>query len=69
MTGAHALVDAAGPFQGAPYTLALATAEARLDYVDIADARDFVDGPATAMFRQDGLTHRDRSNPCRTLIN
>ena len=43
-TGAHAVVDAAGPFQGASYHLALAAAKARLHYVDIADARDFVGG-------------------------
>ncbi len=43
-TGAQVVVDAAGPFQNAPYTLALAAAKARLHYVDIADSRDFVSG-------------------------
>lgn len=48
-TGAHAVVDAAGPFQGAGYDLALAAVAAGLHYVDIADARDFVAGFAAAV--------------------
>lgn len=43
-TGAFVVVDAAGPFQGADYRLARAAIEARLHYVDLADARDFVAG-------------------------
>jgi len=37
-----AIVDAAGPFQGADLSLAEAAVEARIHYVDLADARDFV---------------------------
>jgi Domain of unknown function (DUF4166)/Saccharopine dehydrogenase NADP binding domain len=40
--GADIVVDAAGPFQGAEPRLAKAAIEAGLDYVDLADARDFV---------------------------
>lgn len=43
-TRAAVVVDAAGPFQGASYALALASVEAGLPYVDIADGRDFVAG-------------------------
>jgi hypothetical protein len=39
---AAVVVDAAGPFQGAEPRLAKAAIEAGLDYVDLADARDFV---------------------------
>ena len=42
--GAFCVVDAAGPFQGSPYTLAKAAIEAGAHYVDLADARDFVAG-------------------------
>jgi hypothetical protein len=42
--GAIAVVDAAGPFQGADYRLARAAIEAGMHYVDLADARDFVGG-------------------------
>lgn len=38
------VVDAAGPFQGADYSLALAAVRAGAHYVDLADARDFVAG-------------------------
>jgi hypothetical protein len=48
-TGAHAVVDAAGPFQEADYRLAFAAAAAGMHYVDIADARDFVAGFADAV--------------------
>jgi hypothetical protein len=41
-TGATIVVDAAGPFQGNDYRLARAAIAARLHYVDLADARDFV---------------------------
>lgn len=43
-SGAFVVVDAAGPFQGAQYRLARAAIEAGVDYVDLADARDFVAG-------------------------
>src|SRR5271155_1056829 len=43
-TGAFFVVDAAGPFQGAGYRLARAAIEARLHYLDLADARYFVAG-------------------------
>jgi hypothetical protein len=43
-TGVFAVVDAAGPFQGADYRLARAAIAAGLHYVDLADARDFVAG-------------------------
>ena len=36
------VVDAAGPFQGAGYALALAAVEAGAHYVDLADGRAFV---------------------------
>jgi hypothetical protein len=42
--GAFAVVDAAGPFQGADYRLAHAAVGAGMHYVDLADARDFVGG-------------------------
>jgi saccharopine dehydrogenase-like NADP-dependent oxidoreductase len=43
-TGAFAVVDAAGPFQGAEYRLARAAIAAGMHYLDLADARDFVVG-------------------------
>lgn len=43
-TAAFAVVDAAGPFQGAEYRLARAAIAAGLHYLDLADARDFVAG-------------------------
>lgn len=43
-TGAFAVVDAAGPFQGADYRLARAAIAAGVHYLDLADARDFVAG-------------------------
>ncbi len=43
-TGAFAIVDAAGPFQGADYRLARAAIAAGMHYLDLADARDFVTG-------------------------
>ncbi|HZT87085.1 MAG TPA: DUF4166 domain-containing protein [Stellaceae bacterium] len=43
-TGAFALVDAAGPFQGADYRLARAAIAAGMHYLDLADGRDFVAG-------------------------
>ncbi|WP_315837976.1 DUF4166 domain-containing protein [Bradyrhizobium prioriisuperbiae] len=41
-----AVVDAAGPFQGASYEIARACIAARCHYLDIADGRDFVAGIA-----------------------
>jgi len=41
-TGAAIVVDAAGPFQDAEPDLARAAIEAGIDYLDLADARDFV---------------------------
>ena len=43
-SGAFAVVDAAGPFQGGNYRLAKAAIAAGLHYLDLADARDFVAG-------------------------
>ncbi len=43
-TGAFAVVDAAGPFQGGDYRLAEASIAAGIHYIDLADARDFVAG-------------------------
>lgn len=43
-TGAFAVVDAAGPYQGDDYRLARAAIEAGLHIIDLADARDFVAG-------------------------
>ena len=42
--GAFVVADAAGPFQGADYRLARAAIAARMHYIDLADARDFVAG-------------------------
>ena len=41
---ADVLIDATGPFQGLPPTLAEAAIAAGVHYVDLADARDFVTG-------------------------
>jgi uncharacterized protein DUF4166/saccharopine dehydrogenase-like protein len=41
-SGARIVVDAAGPFQGAEPRLATAAIAAGIDYLDLADARDFV---------------------------
>lgn len=38
------VIDAAGPFQGGDYTLALAAVGAGAHYIDLADGRDFVAG-------------------------
>jgi len=38
------VADASGPFQNADYSVARACVEARIHYVDLADARDFVAG-------------------------
>jgi hypothetical protein len=43
-SGAFAVVDAAGPFQGAKFGLARAAIAAGMHYVDLADARGFVAG-------------------------
>ncbi len=40
------VIDAAGPFQGSDYRLPLACIAARVPYIDLADARDFVCGIA-----------------------
>ncbi len=44
-----AVIDAAGPFQGAGYGLALAAVEAGAHWIDLADARDYVAGFAEAL--------------------
>jgi hypothetical protein len=44
--GGFALVDAAGPFQGADHRLAEAAIAAGLHYLDLADGRSFVSGIA-----------------------
>ena len=41
-TEADVVVDAAGPYQDAPYTLAYNCIAARVPYIDLADARQFV---------------------------
>jgi hypothetical protein len=43
-TGAFAVVDAAGPFQGGDYRLATSAIAAGIHYIDLADARDFISG-------------------------
>ncbi len=43
-SGAFLVVDAAGPFQTGGYRLARAAIAARMHYLDLADARDFVAG-------------------------
>ena len=44
-----ALIDAAGPFQGAGYDLARAAVEAGAHWIDLADARGFVSGFSAAL--------------------
>ncbi len=48
-TGAFALVDAAGPWQGAGYDLPRAAIAAGLHYLDLSDARDHVAGFGPAL--------------------
>ena len=43
-TGAFAIIDAAGPFQGGNHHLAKTAIAAGLHYIDLADARDFIAG-------------------------
>ena len=43
-TAPDLVIDAAGPFQRSDYRVALACTRARIPYVDLADARDFVAG-------------------------
>ena len=43
-SGAFLVVDAAGPFQKGDYRLARAAIAAKMHYIDLADARDFVAG-------------------------
>ena len=43
-SGASAVVDAAGPFQGADYRVARAAITAGMHYLDLADGRGFVAG-------------------------
>ncbi|GGB06381.1 hypothetical protein GCM10011491_38100 [Brucella endophytica] len=43
------VVDAAGPFQGSDYRLALAAVRQGAHYIDLADARDYVAGFADAL--------------------
>lgn len=56
-TGAFAIVDAAGPFQGADTRVAQAAIAAGIHYLDLADARDFVTGFAAlgAVAREAGV--------------
>jgi len=42
ISGANLVIDAAGPFQGADFSLARACIAAGADYLDLSDARDFV---------------------------
>lgn len=56
-TGAGLVIHAAGPFQGQGYEVARACLQAGMDYIDLADGRDFVrDFPAQldAVARQAG---------------
>lgn len=48
-TQARLVINTAGPFQGQDYTVARACAQAGVDYVDLADARDFVTGFTAAL--------------------
>ena len=43
-TGADLLIHTAGPFQGCDYSVARAALACGMDYIDLADARDFVAG-------------------------
>ncbi len=51
-TGAHVVVDAAGPFQDAGYRMAATVIGAGLPYLDIADGRGFVAGFGPALDAQ-----------------
>ncbi|PIS19018.1 MAG: saccharopine dehydrogenase [Zetaproteobacteria bacterium CG12_big_fil_rev_8_21_14_0_65_55_1124] len=42
--GVDTLIQTAGPFQGQNYAVAEACINARCNYIDLADGRDFVDG-------------------------
>ena len=59
-TGAFAVADAAGPFQGASYSLAGAAVEAGMHYVDLADGRAFVAGFGPARRQLDPGAHERR---------
>lgn len=43
-SGARLVIHTSGPFQGQDYKVAEACVESRLNYIDLADARDFVKG-------------------------
>jgi NAD(P)-dependent dehydrogenase (short-subunit alcohol dehydrogenase family) len=70
-TGAFAVADAAGPYQGGDYRLARAAIAAGLHYVDLADARDFVAGfPALdAAARAAGVTALTGASSTPALSN
>jgi saccharopine dehydrogenase-like NADP-dependent oxidoreductase len=55
---ADLVIDAAGPFQGADLSFARATIEAGANYIDLADARDFVAAFPTldALAREQGVS-------------
>ena len=70
-TGAFAVVDAAGPYQGGDYHLAAAAIAAGLHFIDLADARDYVAGFASldAAARQAGVVALTGASSTPALSN
>ena len=71
VTGAFAVVDAAGPYQGGNYHLAAAAIAAGLHFIDLADARDHVAGFSAldADARQAGVTALTGASSTPALSN
>ncbi len=69
--GAFAVVDAAGPYQGASYQLARAAIAAGLHFIDLADARDYVAGFAAldAAAKQAGVVALTGASTTPALSN
>ena len=71
VTGAFAVVDAAGPYQGGDYRLASAAIAAGLHFIDLADARDYVAGFASldAAAREAGVVALTGASSTPALSN
>ena len=71
VTGAFAVVDAAGPFQGGTTHLAATAIAAGLHHIDLADARDYVAGFAAldAAARQAGVVALTGASSTPALSN
>ena len=71
VTGAFAVVDAAGPYQGGTYHLASAAIAAGLHFIDLADARDHVAGFASldAAAREAGVVALTGASSTPALSN